>query len=204
MKIKIVKDKTYLHRPTTPVESLEEGNEIAEKLILTLERLKFGIGLSACQIGISKSVSVVWARKDDPPVVLMNPKIVEVSDEKIGYLEGCLSIPGKQVRTIRHQRISIETLNHANSIPFGPDVTPVTSDTIPDDLGVLECICVQHEIDHTNGILITDIGVRAPIIAEKTIKHGRNDKVVVEKNGETQYIKYKKALILLSEGWKII
>jgi hypothetical protein len=49
-----------------------------------------------------------------------------------------------------------------------------------------------------------DEGVRFVQKVEKAVKHGRNDKVVVEKDGETQYIKYKKALELVEQGWKII
>ena len=64
---------------------------------------------------------------------------------------------------------------------------------------------MQHEIDHLNGKLITDKGVRfEQKPAQNVVKHGRNDKVVVEKDGETQYIRYKKALELVEQGWKIL
>jgi hypothetical protein len=51
---------------------------------------------------------------------------------------------------------------------------------------------------------MTDDGVRFVAPTKSAVKHGRNDKVVVEKDGQTQYIKYKKALELIGEGWKII
>jgi hypothetical protein len=113
-------------------------------------------------------------------------------------------LPGKVINTLRNLKVTVTTMNHANPIPFGPDVEPITQESVPTDYGLLESICVQHEIDHTNGIIITDSGVRFVQEAKKTIKHGRNDKVMVEKNGETQYIKYKKALELVSDGWKIL
>ena len=204
MKYKIVRNKDYLHRKTTPVSTIEEGEAIAKQLLEALDELKVGIGLSAIQIGIPKAVSIVRAKKDKLPVILMNPVITDFGKEKIVYLEGCLSLPGKQIPTLRYQKVVVTTMNHANPIPFGPDVDPITKDSVPTDYGLLEAICVQHEIDHTNGILITDPGVRFQQINQKVIKHGRNDKVVVEKAGETQYIKYKKALELLSDGWKII
>ena len=205
MSYKIVKDKDFLHKPTTPVSSIEEGQEIANKLIETLDSLpRGGVGLSANQIGISKSVSVIRARKDQPPVVLMNPVITEVSNENIIYLEGCLSLPGKSCNTMRKLKVTVNTLNHANPIPFGPDTNPPTEKSVYDDVGILETICVQHEIDHLNGRLMIDPGVKFIKPVEKKVKHGRNDKVVVEKNGETQYIKYKKALELVEQGWKIL
>lgn len=205
MSYKIIKDKDFLRKPTAPVASIEEGQEIANKLIEVLESLpQGGVGLSANQIGISKSVSVVRARKDQPPIVLMNPVITEKSQDRIVYLEGCLSLPGKSGNTIRSMRVTVSTLNHANPMPFGPDKEPVTEKTVYEDYGVLESVCVQHEIDHLNGKLITDDGVKFVKQVEKKVKHGRNDKVVIEKNGETQYIKYKKALEFVEQGWKIL
>lgn len=205
MSYKIIKNKDFLHKKTEPVSSIEEGQEIANKLIEALEETKVGVGLSANQIGIPKSVSVIRAKKDSPPIILMNPVITDTSKEKIVFVEGCLSLPGKVLSTVRNMTITVSTLNHANPLPFGPDVTPITDKTASTDKGLLECICVQHEIDHLNGKLITDKGVRfEQAIAKNNVKHGRNDKVVVEKNGETQYIKYKKALELVEQGWKII
>jgi peptide deformylase len=204
MSYKIVKNKDYLHKKTEPVATIEEGEAIAKQLIEALDELSNGLGLSANQIGINKSVSVVRARKDAQPIILMNPTIVEASKEKLIFTEGCLSLPGKLVNTIRSLKVTVSTLNHANPLPFGPDTTPVTQESVRSDYGLLEAICVQHEIDHTNGILMTDDGVKFVQKVEKMVKHGRNDKVVVEKDGETQYIKYKKALELIEQGWKII
>lgn len=204
MKYKIVKNKDYLHKKTEPVATIEEGNEIAKKLIEALNELSNGIGLSANQIGIPKSVSVVRVKKDSEPLILMNPTVVETSKEKLIFTEGCLSLPGKLANTIRSLKVTVSTLNHANPLPFGPDVEPVTQDSVREDYGILQSVCVQHEIDHLNGVLMTDDGVKFVKPVEKKVKHGRNDKVVVEKDGETQYIKYKKALELVEQGWKII
>lgn len=204
MRYKIITDRDFLHKKTTPVLTIEEGQKIADKLISVLDDVRNGAGLSANQIGILKSVSVIKARQDRPAIVLMNPTIVKKSDERIAYMEGCLSIPGKQIPTARSMTVEVVTLNHANTLSFSPDVVPPTKDSVRMDYGLLECVCVQHEIDHLHGKLITDSDVRLKIETAPTIKYGRNDKVVVEKNGETQYIKYKKALNLIGEGWKII
>lgn len=204
MSYKIIKNKDFLRTKTQPVSSLEEGQAIAIKLIKALDETKVGIGLSANQIGIPKSVSVVRAKKDLPPIILMNPVITDSSKEKIVYMEGCLSLPGKIVSTVRSINITVNTLNHANPIPFGPDNVPVTNETSASDKGLLECICIQHEIDHLNGKLIIDKDVRLEQTKPEILKHGRNDKVIVEKNGDTQYIKYKKALELINQGWKLL
>ena len=204
MGYKIIKNKDFLHKKTEQVKTIEEGEQIAKQLIEALDELSVGIGLSAIQIGIPKAVSVVRVRKDAPPVILMNPVVVENSKEKLIFTEGCLSLPGKLVNTVRSMKVTVSTLNHANPLPFGPDTDPVTKESIGSDVGLLECICVQHEVDHTNGVLMIDDGIRFIQKAEKVVKHGRNDKVVVEKDGQTQYIKYKKALELVEQGWKII
>ena len=204
MSYKIVKNKDYLHKKTTPVSTVEEGEEIANQLIQALDELKVGLGLSANQIGISKSVSVVRVRKDRPPLILINPVITESGKEKIVYLEGCLSLPGKRTSTLRNLKVTVTTLNHVNPLPFGPDIEPLTNQSINEDYGILEAVCVQHEIDHLNGILMIDDDVRHEAPKQIKVKYGRNDKVMVEKAGETQYLKYKKALERANEGWKII
>ena len=204
MSYKIVKNKDYLHKKTEPVASIEEGEAIAKQLIEALDQLSNGLGLSANQIGIPKSVSVIRVKKDKDPLILMNPTITEYSKEKLVFTEGCLSLPGKLTNTVRSTKVTVSTLNHANPIPFGPEVEPITQESVRSDYGILEAVCVQHEIDHLNGVLMTDEGVRYNPPTEKKVKYGRNDKVMVEKNGETQYIKYKKAEELLSDGWKIL
>ena len=71
--------------------TLEEGNKIATELFKILTERKDGIGLAANQVGIDASVAVVNVRE---PIILINPEVIEVSDE-IPYYEGCLSFKGK-------------------------------------------------------------------------------------------------------------
>ena len=67
---------------------------------------------------------------------------------------------------------------------------------------LLEAVCIQHEIDHLNGITIFDRKVDITIKrTEKKI--GRNEKVTIEKDGQTKILKYKKAQNLLNQGWVI-
>lgn len=205
MSTKIVRNRDFLHRVTEPVSTIREGEEIAQQLLNVLAEAPFGVGLSANQIGIGKSVSVIVI-PDQEPLILMNPEIVESSPEKVVYTEGCLSLPGRTYQTTRHVKVSIKTLNHANVLTFGPDVESITAESSAKDYGLLTSVCVQHEIGHLNGQLITDENVRFIVPPAKTaVKYGRNDKVMIEKDGSTQYLKYKKSLELIErEGWKLL
>jgi peptide deformylase len=201
--MKIVTRKNKLTKVVNPCSSVEEGEEIAKKLIEALDDFG-GLGLAANQVGIDKAVCVVRARKDEEPKVLINPRCVDVSDEKVGYIEGCLSLPGKRVHTVRNKTVKIACDNWVNEIEFGPDSSELDADNYWKDEGLLECVCIQHEVGHLSGELITDDHIRLKREPVKRIKYGRNEKVMVEKDGETQFIKYKKAEALLEDGWEII
>lgn len=213
MKYKIVKDKTFLSKGTLPVETLEEGEQIAAKLIEALGELEnAGLGLSANQIGINKQVAVV--NVDGNLLTFINPKVTSVTEEKLLYTEGCLSIPGKILTTIRHKSITVECLNWANPRTFGPNEekevalkNSANESLRPKkkaDRGLLECIVVQHQLCLLDGLLITDKSIRFNKQVVNTVTHGRNDKVMIEKDGKSQFIKYKKAEPLLEDGWKIV
>jgi len=144
MKYKIIRDKDYLHKKTLPVVSIAEGQKIADELISVLDELKLGIGLSAIQIGILKSVSVIRARKDSFPVVLMNPVVTELGTEKTIYLEGCLSIPGIRGLVTRSKQIRV----------LG-GIFPSHKPVIMEYEGFAARV-FQHEIDHLQGKLFID------------------------------------------------
>jgi peptide deformylase len=205
MKYKIVTNKNALRKITEAVKTVEEGNEIARKLVLVMNEMKHVLGLSANQIGINKSVSVIRL-EDEEPIILMNPVVVEKSNQKVFYKEGCVSLPGKTARTDRHVSITISTLNSANDIPYAADVLPVTAESIVNDVGLLRCVCIQHEIDHLSGKLMIDKDVRVIAPQQKIeLKFGRNQKVMIQKNGETQFIKYKYAIELIeNENWSLL
>lgn len=205
MSPKIIHDKSFLRKICSDVQSVEEGEKIAQQLLQVLAEYDRGVGLSANQIGILKRVSVVKL-PDESPLILMNPMITRRSNETVTYTEGCLSLPGKIVLTKRNLEVSITTLNHANELTFGPDIRPITKESLEKDFGLLKSVCIQHEIDHLNGKLITDPDIRVILPPVKSsVVHGRNDKVIIEKNGATQYIKYKRAIQLVeTDGWKLI
>jgi peptide deformylase len=105
-----------------------------------------GIGLAAIQIGVPKRVVTMdLAKKDEPkqPQVFINPEVVWASDEKAIYEEGCLSIPEYYEEVERPKAVKVKYLD-----------TDLRPQEIQAD-GLL-ATCLQHEIDHTNGVLFID------------------------------------------------
>jgi peptide deformylase len=126
-----------------------------------------GVGLAAPQVGISERLAVIeYAEEDDeeeeveaahegvevtpkPPkpkqlFVIINPEIVKASEEKVMGIEGCLSIPGLLGEVERHEALQVKALNrHGKPVKLKVD-------------GWLARI-FQHEIDHLNGVVFTDL-----------------------------------------------
>ena len=157
--------------------TLEEGEKIATELFEILNRRKDGIGLAANQIGINAAVAVLNVRE---PIVLINPKIISKENE-IPFYEGCLSYPGKGVNTKRYRDVIISTAQSESDWYFSGASQPTDgkgsweeSKKEDQELRTLEAVCVQHEIDHLNGIVCMDRKVNTTIVADKKI--GRNEK----------------------------
>jgi peptide deformylase len=188
----IITEEAKLRILCEAVSSVEEGEEIGTQLLKELTESKNGIGLAANQIGINKRVCVINVKE---PLVLINPRIVEHSEEQFMFPEGCLSFPGKHVRTGRHVSVVVETDNHEGKLSFSAE-----SENIND---AFECACVQHEIDHLDGITMFDRSViaqphRAPA------KIGRNERVTITDGKETKELKWKKAQPLVESGdWEM-
>ena len=190
----IIKDKIKLQEKCSPV-SVKEGEEIGVRLLHELRESENGIGLAANQIGIQKRVCVVNVKE---PLVLINPKIVEKSKEKFVFAEGCLSFPNDKIKTIRHQDIVVEADNHQSRLSFSANSQDIND--------AFECVCVQHEIAHLDGITMFEREFKSePIInginAPKKI--GRNEKVTITKGTESKVLKYKKAQPMLEDGWTL-
>jgi peptide deformylase len=105
-----------------------------------------GIGLAAIQVGVPmRVVTADLAKKDEPraPQVFINPEVVSRSDELSTYEEGCLSIPEIHEDVERPARVRVRYLDHdgeAHEI----------------DAEGLLATCLQHEIDHLDGVLFID------------------------------------------------
>ena len=187
--------------------SVDEGLHIAKDLFTILAERKDGIGLAANQVGIDASVAVVNVRE---PLILINPTIKEQWDE-IDYYEGCLSYPKRGVHTKRYKNIIIQTEQEESGWYFsGNETTQEVKGTWEQESKeqdqeqrLLEAICVQHEIDHLNGLTIMDRENKPkPLRVKKS--WGRNEIVGIT-DGETyKEIKYKKAKPLIDSGkWEI-
>ena len=188
--------------------SVEEGLSIAKDLFNILTTRKDGIGLAANQVGIDASVAVVNVRE---PLILINPVIVEQWNE-IDYYEGCLSYPKKGVNTKRYKNIVIHTEQEESDWYFSGESTPGKgmgtweqdkSNKNEEEQRTLEAVCIQHEIDHLNGISCIDKEIKLkPIISKKSF--GRNEIVMITNGEETKDLKYKKAKPLIDSGeWEL-
>ena len=129
---------------TAVAEVDDEVQRLAERMLDVMERAH-GVGLAAPQLGILRRILVYRASDEDEPKVLINPELVERSDETEVGTEGCLSLLGGelQVPVARHLRVRVS----------GRDAS---GDAVDLDVEGFEARVIQHEIDHLDGILIFD------------------------------------------------
>ena len=125
---------------------VEEFDDELARLIEQLEQLlgdANGLGLAATQIGVLRRVFLFQSDPEQPPVAVVNPRLVETSDERVADDEGCLSLQGVVIPVERHERVTIEA-----SDPEGKELRL--------ELEALPARVAQHELDHLDGILILD------------------------------------------------
>lgn len=135
-----------LKKKSQPVEKVDaEIRQLMDDMLETMYAAP-GIGLAAPQVGVTKRVIVVdVAGKDEEPnpLKMANPEVVWVSDEDATYEEGCLSVPDHYAEVARPAQARIRFLDEEN------EIREIEAD------GLL-ATCVQHEIDHLDGILFVD------------------------------------------------
>ncbi len=105
-----------------------------------------GIGLAAVQIGVPKRVVTTdLAKKDEPrnPKVYINPELLWASEERASYEEGCLSIPEYYEEVERPAQVKVR-------------YTDLEGNAQEVEANGLLATCLQHEIDHLNGVLFID------------------------------------------------
>ena len=130
-------------------EPLEEVNNDLRKLMDEMLETMYeapGIGLAAVQVGILKRLIVIDVSKDKEkkdPLFLINPEITYKSDKTSTYEEGCLSLPGHFAEVERPAEC------HLNFVDYNGNKKEIKAN------GLL-ATCIQHEIDHLDGILFID------------------------------------------------
>ena len=171
--------KTIIIEPNKLLRQVSETVEIVGKteqklmddMLDTMYAAK-GIGLAAIQIGIPKRILVMDLSKDqnnNKPMYFVNPVIKNKNIEKSIYEEGCLSVPGQFAEIERPSKCEVEYLDY-----YGQK-------KILKAEGLL-ATCIQHEIDHLEGILFIDYlsKLKKTMIIKKLSKQkGKPDRIVV-------------------------
>ncbi len=148
MKLELVKvPNPLLKQKSNFVEKVDEKlKQFISDMFETMYEDK-GIGLAAIQVGKPLRIVVIDIRKEEDskknPMVFINPVIKWFSEDKEMMEEGCLSVPGQSAKVLRSLEIEVEY----NDIDMNKKTIKVNGDLAH---------CLQHEIDHTNGILYID------------------------------------------------
>jgi peptide deformylase len=128
-----------------PVEAKDPAvAALAEKMLAAMYKAN-GLGLAAPQVGESLRLVVMDLRPEDrnEPMVLVNPEIVAESAEQVAREEGCLSLPGQFAEVTRPRLVKARWT----------DLSGAKREVEADGLF---SVCLQHEIDHLNGVLFVD------------------------------------------------
>ncbi|WP_419897109.1 peptide deformylase [Roseomonas sp. USHLN139] len=130
-------------RPVGPGDT-EAVRALAPRMLATMYKAP-GIGLAAPQIGELLRLVVIDLQPDDKPLpyVMVNPEIVAASEQLAAREEGCLSLPNQYAEVVRPAEVKVRWLDLDGS------KREMTADG-------LMATCLQHEIDHLNGVLFVD------------------------------------------------
>jgi len=142
----IILPDPLLRQVSKPVERVDSDlQRLADDMLETMYDAP-GIGLAAIQIGVARRMLVIDVAREGEekqPLVFINPEIVSSSDERSVYEEGCLSIPDYYAEVERPATVGVKYLDRD-----GKEQT-MEADS-------LLATCLQHEIDHLNGVLFID------------------------------------------------
>ncbi len=132
--------------PSKPVEVVtDEIRALLDDMLATMYAHQ-GIGLAAVQVGVHlRCIVVDVAQREgrNAPIKLINPEIIACSQEKSTYPEGCLSFPDQFSDVVRPAKVTVRYLDeHGRAQSLEADEILAT--------------CIQHEIDHTNGVVFVD------------------------------------------------
>ena len=118
-------------------------NKLADDMLETMYSEK-GIGLAAVQVNVLQRVVVMDLSEDkNQPIVFINPEINGVSKETREYSEGCLSVPGVYEKVERPAIVNLK-------------FQCLDGNVVEEEADELLSVCIQHEIDHLNGVVFLD------------------------------------------------
>ena len=168
----VIEPDPILRKESEPIEKVD--NDLRKLLDDMLETMYAapGIGLAAVQVGILKRLIVIDISKDKEkknPLFLINPEIVSKSKNTSIYEEGCISLPGHFAEIERPAECQI------NFLDYNGKKKEISAK------GLLST-CIQHELDHLNGILFIDYlsKLKKDMIIKKLVKHKKElNKVVL-------------------------
>jgi peptide deformylase len=142
----VILPDSKLRLVSEPVAAVtDEIRQLADDMLETMYDAP-GVGLAAIQIGRPLrlvTMDVSKSEEERQPLVLINPEITWASEEMRVYEEGCLSIPEYYEEVERPDRVRFRYMNLAG-------------ETVEQEADGLLATCVQHEIDHLNGVLFID------------------------------------------------
>ena len=173
MKRKIlIEPDPILRKKCEPLEKVDDDiRKLMQDMLETMYDAP-GIGLAAVQIGILKRLIVIDISKDEKkrdPLFLINPVILKSSKKTSTYEEGCLSLPGQFAEIERPAECLLKYI----------DLSGKEKELKAE--GLLST-CIQHEVDHLNGILFIDYlsKLKKDMIIKKLVKHKKEiERIVV-------------------------
>jgi peptide deformylase len=155
-----------LRQKSAPVEAItDETRRFMDRLLQTMYDAP-GIGLAAIQVGEPRRiVTIDVAREEEPrtPLFLVNPEIVWSSDdERSTYEEGCLSIPDYYAEVERPAKVRVRYVDYHGKVQ-------------EQEAEGLLATCIQHEVDHLNGVLFIDYlsKLKRDLVVKKFTKAAR-------------------------------
>ncbi|MEQ8806290.1 MAG: peptide deformylase [Rhodospirillales bacterium] len=142
----IVAPDPRLKRRAEPVAKVDDAvRKIMDDMLDTMYAAN-GIGLAGPQVGILKRIIVVDVARDGDgrqPMQMANPEVIWESDDERHYEEGCLSLPDHFAEVVRPEAVKVRYLDRDN------EIRTIDADDIL-------ATCIQHEIDHLDGVLFVD------------------------------------------------
>lgn len=136
-------DERLRTKAETVAEVNDETRQIIDDMFETMYAEK-GVGLAATQVNIHQRIVVIDVSEDkEEAFALVNPEIIKKNDETMINEEGCLSVPSCYAKVDRHTKVTVKALDR-DGVEFELDGEE------------LMAICIQHELDHLNGVLFVD------------------------------------------------